>query len=165
MSFVSGFSGTYIHNKNAESEAGQTQTNQPATPQPPGQGQQGVGGGQGAASQPTSKQKGEAVIYNPLIGGAAGLIVLTSFEALSVLFSNGQMVLNAYNVILLIGTCLAAGFAPMEVIDNATAKLRGEKTKAGQDRDTYRKEYEDYDKLLASTRGEMENIKRALGIE
>jgi len=72
------------------------------------------------------KDNKEKIGYYTLLGGAAGVIVLAGFEGLSMLFSEGQLKLNIVNIITLIGTCFAAGFAPMAVIDRATKQWRSE---------------------------------------
>ncbi|MBI3640360.1 MAG: hypothetical protein HY223_08610 [Thaumarchaeota archaeon] len=58
-----------------------------------------------------------ATTVQALLGGAAGIIVLGSFQGLSTLFSGGLFNLNAQTIIVLLSTCFAAGFAPQAVID------------------------------------------------
>jgi len=65
--------------------------------------------------QETTKTS-DKIKYSPLIGGAAGVFVLASFEGLSVLFSDGALQITEQNMIVLIATCLAGGFAPMEIV-------------------------------------------------
>ncbi len=76
-----------------------------------------------------------------LLGGAAGIVVLGSFQGLSTLFSGGGLFnLNTQTIIVLLSTCFAAGFAPRAVIDkfvqqwkdkasDATEKSNTNKTK------------------------------------
>jgi uncharacterized repeat protein (TIGR01451 family) len=73
-----------------------------------------------------------------LLGGVAGVLVLAAFQGLSDLFSNGSLKITSQSqpvLFVLIGTSIAAGFVPQEVIDNATEKYR-KKAKAAEDKAT-----------------------------
>ncbi|KAF6245115.1 hypothetical protein [Nitrosopumilus sp. b2] len=64
--------------------------------------------------------------YHPLLGGIAGIVVLGSFEGLSVLFADSQLQPTVQNIIVLVTTCLIAGFAPMDIINRATKQWKNE---------------------------------------
>jgi hypothetical protein len=68
-----------------------------------------------------------------LFGGAAGIIVFTTAEMLSALFSDHILKLDAYTIAFLIGASITAGFAPQFVIANATAKFKKERDDAVED--------------------------------
>lgn len=141
IAFVSGLSGTKIHNLNVQMAAKKDKpdpTIKPNTDSSPVK----VLEKDKSATDNENKEKDKNVIddenkekeerseFHVLMGGAAGIIILASFEGLSSLFSGEQLQFTVQNVIVLIATTLAAGFAPAAVIDRMTSKLKTEKTSA-----------------------------------
>lgn len=100
--------------------------------------------------------------YHPLLGGIAGLIVLGSFEGLSVLFADSQLQPTVQNIIVLVTTCLAAGFAPMDIINRATKQWKNEaevqKAKANEGSNVSTNSSEELEKA----KSEIESFKRVL---
>jgi len=72
-------------------------------------------------------------LKHALFGGAAGVIVFTTAEMLSALFSDHILKLDQYTIAFLIGASLTAGFAPQFIISNATAKFKQERDDAVKD--------------------------------
>jgi hypothetical protein len=70
-----------------------------------------------------------------LFGGAAGVIVFATSEALSALFSDHIIKLTSYTIAFLVGASLTAGFAPQLIVANATAKVQQQKKNVEEDRD------------------------------
>ncbi|WP_428324670.1 hypothetical protein [Nitrosopumilus sp.] len=138
LAFGFGTLGTEIHNQN--SNFGKKKDQKPVEKQKQGQGQQVLTSqGTPVKKEDTKKDKpatdNENTTYPRLIGGVAGVIVLASFEGLSSLFANGQLQPTVQNMVVLIATCLAAGFTPIAVIDKMTSKFKAEAKSAKDEKE------------------------------
>jgi hypothetical protein len=90
--------------------------------------------------------------YSIFIGGTAGIFVLASFEGLSALFSNGALQSTVQNWVVLVATCLAAGFTPVAVIDKMTSKFKTE----AEDAKKQKALLEDLNKEIKEKKAEIE---------
>jgi uncharacterized repeat protein (TIGR01451 family) len=120
-----------------------------------------------------SEQEGRKAEHYFLLGGVAGVVVLATFEGLSQLFSNQELRLTTQNLVVLIGTCFAAGFAPMDIINKATERWKKEASEAENEKEKAENEKEKADRAKegestarkAAEKGEEEAINKVTELD
>jgi len=96
--------------------------------------------------------------HHALLGGAAGVLILASFQGLSVLFSEEQLKITSHTIIVLIAAIFSAGFAPVAIIEKMTRQLKIEKESAKITAQMEEEEKESVKNKMADTENTVEEI-------